>query len=117
MVNFYIFVPTLFPHVPPGSTMHKLFVEPCSFNSWSTSFFFRLGPINQEISRRDLRKAIERRCCSAIGESELLVLCDSLDPDRRGRVRLSEVEALLRRNGRDRGTAARGVRHKSEWLC
>lgn len=49
----------------------------------------------QEISRRELRKALERQGVTSLMEEEVLVLCDSLDPERRGRVRLSDVRDSL----------------------
>eukprot|EP00752_Nemacystus_decipiens_P007715 g6898.t1 len=51
----------------------------------------------KEISRRELRKALERQGVTSLMEEEVLLLCDSLDPARRGRVRLSDVRDSLYR--------------------
>lgn len=51
----------------------------------------------QEISRQELRKALERQGITMLREEEVLVLCDSLDPERRGRVHVSDVRASLTR--------------------
>lgn len=52
----------------------------------------------QEISRRELRKALERNGgVTTLREEEILVLCDSLDPKRRGTVHLSDVRDSLSR--------------------
>lgn len=60
----------------------------------------------QEISRRELRRALERQgVASTLREEEILVLCDSLDPGRRGRVRLVDVQDSLLRGT---GVAGRG---------
>lgn len=60
---------------------------------------------SQEISRRELRKALERQgVVASLREEEILLLCDSLDPDRRGRVRLTDVRDSLF----GRGTGAVG---------
>lgn len=56
-----------------------------------------LSVASQEISRRELRKALERQGVTMLREEEVLVLCDSLDPERRGRVHLSDVRESLAR--------------------
>lgn len=67
----------------------------------SLDYFDVLASVVQEVSRRELRKALERQgVASSLREEEILVLCDSLDPDRRGRVRLTDVrDSLLRGTG------------------
>lgn len=49
----------------------------------------------QDASRRDLRKTFERQGVSAPNEGDFLVLCDSIDPERQGRVRISDVRGKL----------------------
>lgn len=56
-----------------------------------------MSVVLQEISRRELRKALERQGITTLREEEVLVLCDSLDPERRGRVHLSDVRDSLTR--------------------
>lgn len=63
----------------------------------------------QEISRRELRKGLERHGVSNLAEEEVLVLCDSIDPDRRGRVRISDVRDAL-----SRGVVGMGIRCAGE---
>ena len=63
----------------------------------------------QDISRRELRKALERHGVPARSERELLVLCDSVDPDRIGRVHLSDIRDKL-----ERGVSATGVSSSRE---
>ncbi|CAM9771974.1 unnamed protein product, partial [Ectocarpus sp. 6 AP-2014] len=59
----------------------------------------------EEISRRELRRSLELQGgASKLREEEILVLCDSLDLDRRGRVHLSDVRGALTRGE----VAARG---------
>lgn len=65
--------------------------------------------VSQEISRRELRKALERQGVTSLMEEEVLVLCDSLDPERRGRVRISDVRDSL-----DRGMGVAGRSSESE---
>ena len=62
----------------------------------------------QEISRRELRKALERQGVTSLMEEEVLVLCDSLDPERRGRVRLSDVRDSLYRGTLVAGRGSEG---------
>lgn len=58
----------------------------------------------KEVSRRELRKAIERQCGSAtFRETELLVLCDSLDAGHRGRISLSDIKDSLRGTSSSKG--------------
>lgn len=65
--------------------------------------------ILQEISRRELRKALERQGVTSLMEEEFLVLCDSLDLERRGRVRLADVRDSL-----DRGMVVAGRSSEGE---
>lgn len=52
----------------------------------------------QEISRRELRKALGRNGgVTTLREEEILVLCDSLDPERRDTVHLSDIRDSLSR--------------------
>ncbi|CAM9630579.1 unnamed protein product, partial [Ectocarpus sp. 4 AP-2014] len=52
----------------------------------------------EEISRRELRRSLELQGgISKLREEEILVLCDSVDLDRRGRVHLSDVRDALNR--------------------
>lgn len=62
----------------------------------------------QEISRRELRKALERQGVTSLMEEEVLVLCDSLDPERGGRVRLSDVQDSLYRGMLVAGRSSEG---------
>lgn len=70
---------------------------------------YSLRLVLQEISRRELRKALERQGVTSLTEAEVLVLCDSLDPERRGRVRLSDVRDSL-----DRGMLVAGRSSEDE---
>lgn len=60
----------------------------------------------QEVSRRELRKAFERHGVSIMGEREVVALCDSIDPERRGRLHLSDIEDSLNRGKRTALAAA-----------
>lgn len=51
----------------------------------------------QDASRRDLRKTFERQGVSVPNEGDFMVLCDSIDHERRGRVRISDVRDKLER--------------------
>lgn len=73
---------------------HFMRVDKCD-GKQNTLFFGQSFDPRQEISRRDLRKALERQGVSTLREAEVLVLCDSIDPERRGRMRLSDVRRSL----------------------
>lgn len=71
-------------------------------SSYALRFFistlFHYYSAFQEISRRELRRSLELQGgASKLREEEILVLCDSLDLDRRGRVHLSDVRDALTR--------------------